>query len=76
MKPKRSITGYNFSVTGRFLALENKTKINNLKGEKCSQIIPLLIFLIWPMMKLGRQNMQNICPANENFAIKIFVFRK
>ena len=52
-------TGHDFSVSGRFLALENKTKINNLKGEKCFLSIPLffLIFLFWPMMKLF-QNMQ------------------
>ena len=41
------MTGYDFSVSGRFLALENKTKINNWKEEKSFQNIPLLIFLIW-----------------------------
>ena len=39
-------TGYDFSVSRRFLVLENKPKINNLKEEKCFQNIPLLIFLV------------------------------
>ena len=47
-----TITGYDFSVSGRFLALENKTKIKKMKDEKCFQNIRLLIFLVWPMIKL------------------------
>ena len=45
-------TGYDVWVSGRFLALENKTKINNVKEEQCFQNIPLFIFLVWPIMKL------------------------
>ena len=56
----KTITGYDFSGRGRFLALENKTKINNLKEEKCFHISPFLIFLVWPndeIISLGSQNM-------------------
>ena len=61
-----SITGYGYSVNWyrRFLALEYKTKINNLKEEKCFQNIPLVIFLVWPRMKLFHwevKKCQNIC---------------
>ena len=35
-----TFTGLDFSVSRRFLALENKTKINNLKEEKCFQNTP------------------------------------